>query len=167
MWSLAKEEGNLSLSKHQDRSVSCCKFAGCLSRCLSMQRLPRPWKGSALVRLPHPQDKLHPMWINSSSLKAFVNICLCRAACLGCYPAGRLFNLTPIWCLWMPADSVKLLSRMLMSVTPPNQKSFSLPDSIANCEKKKAGLIKIMACEGMRLAFFVLNLIVWMGQGHR
>lgn len=31
----------------------------------------------------------------------------------------------------------------------------------------KAGLIKIMACEGMRLAPFVRAQIAWMGQGTR
>lgn len=36
-------------------------------------------------------------------------------ACLGPSPAGRLFNLTPIWSWCMLADSSKLLSGMLMS----------------------------------------------------
>lgn len=41
-------------------------------------------KSSGLVRLPHPQHKLHPAWINSTPLKTFIDICRCSdaGACL-------------------------------------------------------------------------------------
>lgn len=65
----------------------------------------------------------------------------------------------------MLAGRLKLLSGMLMSVfAPAKGKPFSRLDSVANCIK--AGGIKIMACEGMRLAPFVRSLIVGMGQWH-
>lgn len=54
----------------------------------------------------------------------------------------------------MLADRLKLLSGMLMSIfTPAKGKSFSHLDRAVNCE-------------GIRLAPFVRNLIVWMGQWH-
>lgn len=166
---LAWEEGNLSLSQHVNRSVSFNKSAGLSSRCLSMRQLPWPWKSSGLECLPHLQDKLYPMWINSSPLKTLIDICRCRSAqaCLSWPFSSR----TPLqfnsnlefvhvgWQFeasqWDADERVHSCSRKVIL------------SSGQRCKLCKSRLIKVMACEGMRLAIVVWLLKVWMGRWHQ
>lgn len=103
------------------------------------------WPGisSDLVRLPHPQHKLHPAWINSPPLKTFIDICRCSdaQACLSWpfssqTPLQFNSNLGLVDVGWQVETSQWDADGHLHSRY--KGKAFSHLDRVANCVKTRS-----------------------------
>lgn len=95
---------------------------------------------SDLVRLPHPQHKLHPAWINSPPSKTFIDICRHSdaRACLSWHFSSRTplqfsSNLGLVDVGWQVKTSQWDANEQLHSCY--KGKSFSHLDRVANCVK--------------------------------